>query len=47
MNKERLIIGGLLMILIAIFGALFFTVNPSPYLAGGLTLLFMGYATRG
>jgi hypothetical protein len=45
MNKDRLKIGGLVMILIAVIGAMFFSVNPSPYLAGALVLLFMSYAS--
>lgn len=43
MKRDRLMLGSSVMILVAMGGA-FFGVSPSPYLAGALVLLFMGYA---
>ena len=44
MKRDRLLMGSMLMLVIAMGGALF-GVSPSPYIAGALVLLFMGYAS--
>ena len=44
MKRDRLMVGTSLMLVIAMGGA-FFGVSPSPYIAGALVLLFMGYAS--